>query len=304
MYLKKFNYPVFLLLRFRRLNGTVGMPGEPKPQLPQRTEGGETDNGSLVNSNCDHNSADHNDVNSHNQSDVETESCTNSSLAPWEMVDVSQWETDTDRSVDLSSAKQEPLDDSDYEEEDIKPPRPRQYSSPFIPGDLDLAFSMHRPKTILEIKKEKDCEELSLSSSVGEESGDLTVADKTKEIPTCPKQTDSGSATERTLNNNESSDYSIIPPDKIKKEPDRIPSGNIYQALRSLHPVPLSSNSIPVEVKREPSPVPENISEQQIVRGLQFASNNDKLPSNGTDDSLRIKSEPIDKGMIKILFFF
>ncbi|XP_018577514.1 uncharacterized protein LOC108915852 [Anoplophora glabripennis] len=292
-------YSKSLIVRFRRLNGTVGMPGEPKPQLPQRSEGCENENSSLVNSISDHNVVGHNYANNHNQSsDIETESCTNSTLAPWEMVDVSQWETDTDKSVDLSSVKQEPLDDSDYEEEDRKPPSPRQYSSPFVPGDLDLAFSMHRPKTIPEIKKEKYCEELSMSSSLGEEGSDLTVVDRAKQAkPSSPKQADSVSVTGRTMNDNESnSDCSIIPPDKIKKEPDRAPRGSTYHSLRSLHPKPLSRDSVPAEVKKEPLPVPKNLPQEQPVLGLDFAMGNDKrVPIENVEGVLMIKSEPIDK---------
>lgn len=279
------------------------MPGEPKPQLPQRIEGGENDIGSHVNSNSDHNNVDNNDVDSHNQSsDVETESCTNSSLAPWELVDVSQWETDMDRSVDLSSIKQEPIEDSDYEEEDRKPPQPREYSSPFVPGDLELALAMHRPKIIPVIKKEKDCEENSLSSSLGEESNDLFLADKPKQMkPVSPKRMDSGSAARRTVTNSKNnSDCLIIPPDNIKKEPERVPSANVYQTLRFLHPKPLSRNSIPVVVKKEP--LEEETPKEQPICGLNDASSSNKeVPNEHVCESLRIKSELIDKG--KIAFF-
>lgn len=273
------------------------MPGEPKPQMPQRNEVGENDIGPNLNSSSENN-VDNNDVDSHNpSSDVETESCTNSSLAPWEMVDVSQWETDTDRSIDLNSVKQEPIEDSDYEDEDKKPPQPRQYTSPFMPGDLDLALSLHRPKTIPVIKKEKDCEENSLSSSVGEESNDLSITEK----PVNSAQTENGNATQRTVTNNENNgDCLITPPDKIKKEPERIPSAKTYQALRIMHPKPLSRNSVPVEVKKEP--LEEEVSKEQTIRGLDDALGIDKeMPNELVGESLRIKSEPIDKGKIAFL---
>lgn len=111
--------------RFRRLHGTVGMPGEPKPQLPQRTD-------SYTNINQPEEMSDSNS-NQHEEP----------YLAPWEMVDVSNWDSSR-----CSSIKQEPIDScsDDDEIEEKKPVVNNISESNRITEPLTVPSDFPRPK--------------------------------------------------------------------------------------------------------------------------------------------------------------
>lgn len=86
--------------RFRRLHGTVGMPGEPKPQLPQK-----------------HNSS--TSMSSHESEythDEGSNSDIHSELSSWDMLDVSHW--DSDRSIKQEQTEEESEDENDENEVD------------------------------------------------------------------------------------------------------------------------------------------------------------------------------------------
>lgn len=108
-----------LIVRFRRLHGTVGMPGESKPQNPTKKT---------------------------------NEVQTNTNPAP---ADVSAAVTDVPSKteevvIDVSNIKEEPLD----EEIDIKPIV--NTKTCFLPGNIDEYCANHLP--IMKIKEEKDDE--------------------------------------------------------------------------------------------------------------------------------------------------
>ncbi|KAJ8929495.1 hypothetical protein NQ314_017810 [Rhamnusium bicolor] len=246
---------------FRRLNGTVGMPGEPKPQMPQRTDTNDHQNSGSPS----HSNNNHIDIEIHPSSDLEIECSVNSTPAPWEMVDVSNWETDTEKSFDLNTVKKEPLEDSDDEsdENEVKPTS-RDYLSPFMPGSLEVAFSNHKPMVKEEIKSEKPEEENSASSSGCSESNDL-LRTSVCENCNCRKE--------------------VVTPDKIKKEEEteKINSGSTYYSLRVLNKNAKSIDMPRVEVKREiPTPTLDEVSNDS--RG--------RVSSVDTEESTRVKSEP------------
>nr|XP_023013404.1 uncharacterized protein LOC111503349 isoform X2 [Leptinotarsa decemlineata] len=120
-------YSKSLIVRFRRLHGTVGMPGEPKPQSSQRTDI-ETPS---------------NFATSLDEKKIEEQE---NQSTPWD-IDVSKWDVDTD------IVKQERPETPQTDEElDIKPAIPLK--SRFMPGSLELAISSHRPN-IMKIESEE-----------------------------------------------------------------------------------------------------------------------------------------------------
>ncbi|KAJ8935204.1 hypothetical protein NQ318_002897 [Aromia moschata] len=248
-------YSKSLIVRFRRLNGTVGMPGEPKPQMPQRNDASDPHNGLSEQSTNNHN--DHSDLNSHNDhndseshnnsSEMNVDPPANSRLAPWEMVDVSNWETS------LKVVKEEPPDDSEEEddaEQEKKPPLP-PHESPFMPGCLDVAFAQHKPKVKVEVKEERESREENVTygraNSVGGERIDLADSDVERR--------------QRPTVEDNSNDCVIITPDKIKKETDKTGDGNTYNSLRLLNRNGRSIEFPAVSIKREvPTPTQDEMS--------------------------------------------
>lgn len=111
-------YSKSLIVRFRRLHGTVGMPGESKPQNPPKNRNDEpsTSDDSIVN------------------------------LDDYQMSNDTQYINEET----ITSIKTEPSD-----EDDIKPTIDALYESPFLPGPIDTVFRRHKP-SIIKVKTEDD----------------------------------------------------------------------------------------------------------------------------------------------------
>lgn len=129
-------YSKSLIVRFRRLHGTVGMPGESRPQNQPKD---------LISEN-NSDQPDKMTIESQNQSlDIRTEN------------DYYGYQNQTpgNNSEDMKN------DWNFSDEEDLKKPMiPPDYVSPFLPGPIDLAFSQLRPKVIkTELKTEIKIEE-------------------------------------------------------------------------------------------------------------------------------------------------
>lgn len=119
-----------LIVRFRRLHGTVGMPGESKPQNPAKKTN-------------------------------EIETNTNQKAPDDSVTEIDALSKTEEVVIDVSNIKEEPLD----EEADVKPLI--NAKSCFLPGNIEDYCSNHLP--IMKIKEEKDEEsykEESLSTSV------------------------------------------------------------------------------------------------------------------------------------------
>ncbi|KAJ8974361.1 hypothetical protein NQ317_001322 [Molorchus minor] len=200
-----------------RLNGTVGMPGEPKPQMPPKSHDAEPK---------DHQSYSPYSENIDISNDMDLDqSEAITPLAPWEMVDVSKWETSM-------KVKDEPSDDTD-EEDEQKPPV-EELVTPFMPGSLELAFSQHKPKLKVEVKNENDTAHTSHESW-----------NKTKRKP---------------IVHNIEDDSSISPPEtvSVKEELVKTESSNTYQALRSLNRANKGIDFTPVKVEKDCSPTTDD----------------------------------------------
>ncbi|RZC34837.1 RRM 1 domain containing protein [Asbolus verrucosus] len=121
-------YSKSLIVRFRRLHGTVGMPGESKPQSPAKNK---TDTNST-------NEQTNNERNNTNNDRVEQTSVVS---------DTSQVVAE----LDLSVVKQE-VNSSDDEAADKS--LSKNYVSPFMAGSINIALEQHRPMVKKEIKQE------------------------------------------------------------------------------------------------------------------------------------------------------
>ncbi|XP_063903216.1 protein painting of fourth [Zophobas morio] len=119
-------YSKSLIVRFRRLHGTVGMPGESKPQSPAKKS----------------------DTNTPEPTNNERSEHSNSTTTELPELQSSR-ASDTHSEVDLSVVKQE-VNSSDDEISVEHKSLSKRYESPFMPGSINVAFEQHRP-----IKKEK-----------------------------------------------------------------------------------------------------------------------------------------------------
>jgi hypothetical protein len=136
-------YSKSLIVRFRRLHGTVGMPGESKPQSPAKKPDAVSTNEQTNN--------ERNDL----------ESTTVSDLTEPQSSVVS--ETNSVQSeLDLSVVKQE-INSSDDECTSERKTLPKDYESPFMAGSINIAFEQHRPMIKKEIKREAEEESDTLS---------------------------------------------------------------------------------------------------------------------------------------------
>lgn len=195
-------YARSLIVRFRRLHGTVGMPGEAKPQnsgkRQSESESTSTSNGeiyeeSLIDSDKATTSIDTESTTSYSE-DTET---TTSEL--------------TNDDIDLNKIKEEP-NYSDYEDNadslDIKPDVPikTEYKSRLSAGDAAALFAQHKPFVELKLKTEQNTRE-----EGEEEINGINLPDNTT-------TTKDDQTTSQTINSNTncSSDNSVT----VKSEPD------------------------------------------------------------------------------------
>ncbi|CAG9813955.1 unnamed protein product [Phaedon cochleariae] len=119
-------YSKSLIVRFRRLHGTVGMPGEPK--LP-------------------HNHPKDTETHLYTSPPDEKHPEREQVSAPWD-IDISRWEEE-DSPVKGERASSYSDDDMDMKPS-VVPLKTR-----FMPGSVDVAFALHKPKVVL-VKSEKD----------------------------------------------------------------------------------------------------------------------------------------------------
>lgn len=106
--------------RFRRLHGTVGLPGETRVQLPARTP---------------------------------LENGTNNNINSWD-IDVSHWDNE-----DVQTPEPRPLTEDEDEEEETKIQlyqRPGDYRTRFGPEDFDAPYT-YLPRNVI-IKEERNDE--------------------------------------------------------------------------------------------------------------------------------------------------
>lgn len=127
-------YSKSLIVRFRRLHGTVGMPGESKPQSPAKNKN-DTPNASTSDT-IDH-ELNHVTISEASEPEKET-----NPINP---------------ELNLSVVKQEMVSSDDDDDDDSVSNDPKNNKSPFMQGSIDELLEQHRPMTIkTEIKKEPD----------------------------------------------------------------------------------------------------------------------------------------------------
>ncbi|XP_008192964.1 protein painting of fourth isoform X2 [Tribolium castaneum] len=159
-------YSKSLIVRFRRLHGTVGMPGESKPQSPAK----KTDSN-----------------NQQEQTSERPESTTSCEVHEQNSTVVND---SLHSEVDLSVVKQE-VNSSDDEITVNK--TSKNYESPYMVGSIDVAFEQHRPMIKKEIKRETEDDDLSFvqNSSGTQANGSIVQIKPEKENhPTVKRERD------------------------------------------------------------------------------------------------------------------
>lgn len=144
-------YSKSLIVRFRRLHGTVGMPGESKTQSPAKKP--------------DSNTVQEQQRNENNRNQVVEEQ---------NVVNDTQL---VNSNVDLSMVKQEVVssDDEDVESKQGS----KDYQSPYLPGSIEFAIGQHRPIK-QEIKKEVEDDDLQIVNMPSVVANGSTVQVKTE----------------------------------------------------------------------------------------------------------------------------
>lgn len=204
-------YARSLIVRFRRLHGTVGMPGEAKSQNSGKRQS-ESEEGTSCTTNgidiYDENLLDSDKTSNAN----ETESITSSSYNE----DNESITIESSNGIfDLNRVKEEPhysdCDEDNTNSLDVKPDVPikTEYKSRLSAGDAAALFARHRPFVELKLKTEPE------GSGVISNDVNLIEDESTNTTSTIDDRT-----TSSLINNSSSSSNNLDMDVKVKSEPD------------------------------------------------------------------------------------
>ncbi|XP_057661038.1 uncharacterized protein LOC130896758 [Diorhabda carinulata] len=274
-------YSKSLIVRFRRLHGTVGMPGEPK-QASQRFEVG---NSYSTMENCNFTP----DV---PESDRE--------CSQWD-IDISNWAPDN-QETKYKRSDTPTSEDDENEELDIKP---TQLTTRFRPGSLEVAFSLHKPRQIKEEKIGDEREKVqNCTNNLNE---NYTNEDDGNTNKILQPQSSNSDYNEMVVKNVPVEPEQKAPLVTIKKEKCNNSTTSTYDDLRKINnqirsgilPITLYNNKSPkcVEIKQEIYNVKKEIEEEnnlsfekEILSCNSNDSNQQSVDKSNSDSRSEIKT--------------
>ncbi|CAG9832057.1 unnamed protein product, partial [Diabrotica balteata] len=270
-------YSKSLIVRFRRLHGTVGMPGEPKQNTP-RPDSASTTTSTLesVTDSQDHDNSNQWDIDISNWDSEDTESQFKRSESPYTSDEEEQEESSISplriplkrEAFESPRTQHGPVPNREKknikppglpletnivpiaEEEDIKPPR-SPLKTLFTVGSVDLSYKLHRP---ISIKEDKELLEVDRAESASERP---ITHDKNSNNDTKPEISD------------------------IKHEGSKLYSNTSYDHLRALHK---QLRSAPVKVKIENDIQRDNERSSSNVSNLDRVSEKDRTSPQRNED--------------------